>query len=103
MADFRGVRTAAWAVARVIARAGETIFAIIIIAFLLICAFAGAAMVAVPFPLFLHFLAKYGVTGTAAAVIGRLAGAAVIGLCAWGIVVKWRETADYWRETRDWR
>jgi hypothetical protein len=64
MADFRRLRTAAWAVARVIARAGETVFAVIVIAFLLICAVAGAAMFAVPFPLFLHFLAKYGVTGT---------------------------------------
>jgi hypothetical protein len=60
---------------------------------------AGAAMIAVPVPILLHFLSQYGgVTGTAAMMICRLAGVVVLALALWAAFGRWRNFVESRRE-----
>jgi len=85
-----------WRLSRSIKRAADAMGVILVIAIYLAVAVAGAVMIAVPVPILLHFLSKYAaVTGTAAMVICRLAGVAVLVLALWAASARWREYRAY--------
>jgi hypothetical protein len=64
---------------RTIRRAADFVGVVLVSVIFLAVAAAGAAMIAVPVPILLHFLSQYGgVTGTAAMMICRLPGVTVL-------------------------
>jgi hypothetical protein len=68
-----------------IRRASDFVGVVLVSVIFLAVAAAGVVMIAMPVPILLHFLSQYGgITGTAAMVICRLAGVAVLvlALCA---------------------
>jgi hypothetical protein len=84
-----------------IKRVSDFVGMILVIVIFLAVAAAGAVMIAVPVPILLHFFSQYGgVTGTAAMMICRLAGVAVLVLALWAAFGRWRDFVESRREGR---
>ena len=81
-------------------RVSDFVGMVLVIAIFIAVAAAGVVMIAVPVPILLHFLSQYGgVTGRAAMMICRLAGAAVLALALWAAFARWRDFAQSRRES----
>jgi len=73
-----------------IKRGWQLFAAVIEVAIMAAVAVFGAVMIAVPVPILLHFLSKYGVTGTPATMICRLAGVLLLIAGLWATRYCWR-------------
>ena len=73
-----------------IKRGWELFAAAIEVAIMAAVAVFGAVMIAVPVPILLHFLSKYGVSGTPATMICRLAGLLLLIAGLWATRYCWR-------------
>jgi protein-S-isoprenylcysteine O-methyltransferase Ste14 len=73
-----------------IKRGWQLFAAVIEVAIMAAVALFGAVMIAVPVPILLHFLSKYGVTGTPATMICRLAGVLLLIAGLWATRYCWR-------------
>jgi protein-S-isoprenylcysteine O-methyltransferase Ste14 len=73
-----------------IKRGWQLFAAVIEVAIMAAVAVFGAVMIAVPVPILLHFLSKYGVTGTPATMICRLAGVLLLIAGLWTTRYCWQ-------------